>query len=469
MSISSFAGIRLDGVQGQWKNNDSGWWWENADSSYPINQWVWLDGNGDNIAECYYFDEKGYMAANKDVDGYHVNADGQWVDMYGTVQTKQVSNESVSAGNDHSSIYDSYYEDNLISPNDETQVQVKKKIEYPDYDDDNWRKYIDENNPRYQDWVNAENKGLHVFYNGKLHVIMYEFTEEQKREKTYEVSDEINQVIDDFKDTYNIKGRSDIEKEILILLYIANNCKYSFKGARKYDAEGCLLDGKAVCSGYSEAFYIMAEQCGLDAFKAWNGKGDGDHAWNKVKIDGKWYNVDPTWADSGTHLNADYINISDEACNKIAHHEISSSGKYKAKSNYSKEKIKKLIDEFYEEYFITQEELDKRAEREAELARREEKKKAFNEKRELEKAKKAWTKKRDNVKSDLRKVNSLIEELNQSIVETEKSDNYESEEAKSSSLQSLQEKLEKAEEKRDKLSKELEEINEEGEANHYQD
>ncbi len=114
ITFSSFAGTRLDGVQGSWKNNEIGWWWENADSSYPVNQWVWLDGNGDNIAECYYFDEKGYMAFSREVEGYFVNADGQWVDNE-SVQTKTLNNQSVSDVNDHSSIYDHYYEDNLIS------------------------------------------------------------------------------------------------------------------------------------------------------------------------------------------------------------------------------------------------------------------------------------------------------------------------------------------------------------------
>ena len=92
MTITSFAGTRIDGTQGQWKRNEIGWWWENVDSSYPVSKWEWLDGNGDGVAECYYFDEKGYMAANRDVGGYWVNADGQWVDMYGTVQTKVVNN-----------------------------------------------------------------------------------------------------------------------------------------------------------------------------------------------------------------------------------------------------------------------------------------------------------------------------------------------------------------------------------------
>lgn len=51
-----------------WKRNDKGWWYVNADGSYPTNKWqkindVW-----------YYFDENGYMLANKWVK----HTDGKW-------------------------------------------------------------------------------------------------------------------------------------------------------------------------------------------------------------------------------------------------------------------------------------------------------------------------------------------------------------------------------------------------------
>lgn len=45
----------------QWQEDDFGWWWQNDDGSYPVSQWLWLDGNGDGTAECYYFDEEGLL------------------------------------------------------------------------------------------------------------------------------------------------------------------------------------------------------------------------------------------------------------------------------------------------------------------------------------------------------------------------------------------------------------------------
>lgn len=82
MSIQVFAG--------EWKKNDTGWWYQNNDNSYPVNTWAWIDGNKDGIAECYYFNENGYMLANTNTpDNYTVNENGAWT-VDGVVQTKNM-------------------------------------------------------------------------------------------------------------------------------------------------------------------------------------------------------------------------------------------------------------------------------------------------------------------------------------------------------------------------------------------
>lgn len=75
---------------GNWQNNDTGWWWQRNNGSYPANEWKWIDGNGDGTAESYYFDVNGYLATNTAVDGYSVNADGAWT-VDGVVQSKAVN------------------------------------------------------------------------------------------------------------------------------------------------------------------------------------------------------------------------------------------------------------------------------------------------------------------------------------------------------------------------------------------
>lgn len=80
MSSPAFAGT--------WKSNQTGWYWEEDDGTYPVSSWQWLDGNQDGISECYYFNEEGYLLTNTTTpDDYQVNADGRWV-VNGEVQTR---------------------------------------------------------------------------------------------------------------------------------------------------------------------------------------------------------------------------------------------------------------------------------------------------------------------------------------------------------------------------------------------
>lgn len=83
-------GFSFTALAGQWRQNPIGWWYDNGNGTYPANQWQWIDGNGDGIAECYYFDHSGYcMVYAVTPDGYQVNADGAWV-VSGQVQTRNV-------------------------------------------------------------------------------------------------------------------------------------------------------------------------------------------------------------------------------------------------------------------------------------------------------------------------------------------------------------------------------------------
>ncbi len=79
-SIPAFAG--------EWKQDNTGWWWQENDGTYPTNTWCWLDGNQDGISECYYFNEAGYLLTNTFTpDGYWVNGYGAWIDN-GAIQGK---------------------------------------------------------------------------------------------------------------------------------------------------------------------------------------------------------------------------------------------------------------------------------------------------------------------------------------------------------------------------------------------
>ena len=101
-ATTAFAGI--------WKQDSIGWWWQREDGSYPMNGWEWIDGNGDNISECYYFDHSGYCLMNTQTpDGYQVDENGAWV-VNSVVQTKATPKQSAVSTSQKAGISSCYIE-----------------------------------------------------------------------------------------------------------------------------------------------------------------------------------------------------------------------------------------------------------------------------------------------------------------------------------------------------------------------
>lgn len=77
--------------------NETRWWYDNEDGTYARNGWYWLDGNQDGVAECYYFDSEGWMAAGTTTpDGYEVNENGAWI-VGGIPQTQEIISADAEA------------------------------------------------------------------------------------------------------------------------------------------------------------------------------------------------------------------------------------------------------------------------------------------------------------------------------------------------------------------------------------
>ena len=103
---------------------------------------------------------------------------------------------------------------------------------------------------------------------------------------------ELLEVRDKFLATMpNLDEMSDYEKVLGILSFMSY-IKYGFdeKGNTIDDAYTTLTGGKATCGGFSEAFNFLAKAINLQSEKIRN---PGVHAWNVVKICGKWFEVEP--------------------------------------------------------------------------------------------------------------------------------------------------------------------------------
>lgn len=99
------------------------------------------------------------------------------------------------------------------------------------------------------------------------------------------------------------KRQGDLAKELFIYEYIMNHATYltgdMTNQPRFVTAAGVLIDGKANCQGYADAFYMLGRMCGLNVGRISGQAGGSGHAWNTITFDdGKTYFVDATWDDS---------------------------------------------------------------------------------------------------------------------------------------------------------------------------
>lgn len=71
---------------------------------------------------------------------------------------------------------------------------------------------------------------------------------------------------------------------------------------------GCLVNCKAVCQGYAEAFMYIMNKLGIECGITHGDTDDDKHAWNYVKVDGDYYWIDVTW-DDPIDMNSDADNL----------------------------------------------------------------------------------------------------------------------------------------------------------------
>ena len=94
---------------------------------------------------------------------------------------------------------------------------------------------------------------------------------------------------------------SDYEKLCAVYGWICTNIVYDYDTLYdddyllKYTAYAAMVNKTAVCQGYAVLLYRLALSLGLDCRIVVGIGNGGPHAWNIIKIDGKYYCVDVTW------------------------------------------------------------------------------------------------------------------------------------------------------------------------------
>lgn len=151
--------------------------------------------------------------------------------------------------------------------------------------------------------IEVNNSYLFTLYDGK---------------QTHELIKKKNEVIKEIIDP----NMTDYEKVLAIHDYVVKNTVYDYSNNVHWQsnwAYGALVNQTAVCGGYTNAMYYLLNEVGIENIDVTGSVRGIGHAWNKVKLDGVWYNLDATWDDVSkvpdSSVRYDYFLISD---NKLA-------------------------------------------------------------------------------------------------------------------------------------------------------
>lgn len=107
------------------------------------------------------------------------------------------------------------------------------------------------------------------------------------------------ELVSEIMNTYS----TDFERERALYEAICLTCDYDHESlitgltAEGQIPYGVLVEHKAVCGGYSVTFHIGLSMMGIENIHVVGMTTQGFHGWNKVCLDGEWYEVDVTWGD----------------------------------------------------------------------------------------------------------------------------------------------------------------------------
>lgn len=155
-------------------------------------------------------------------------------------------------------------------------------------------------------------------YNDVSQLLTVNYTYNMEEQKV--IQDAVKEKVEEITGEILKPGMSYIEREIAINNYLVRTIEYDNEAANQlieygkvdekyynsFNAYGALIEGTAVCEGYSEAFKLLCDRAGIDCIIV-TGELDGvGHAWNRVRINDKWYDVDVTNNDKEDLTNSHF-------------------------------------------------------------------------------------------------------------------------------------------------------------------
>ena len=153
-----------------------------------------------------------------------------------------------------------------------------------------------------------------------------------------QVTKKINSLLNGTFDGW--EKRTDSNNAKRVYNWILANFTYD-ETLKEHSSYGGIIKGSTVCQGYATASYRLLREMGVNNRVV----ASETHGWNIVKIAGKWYCYDTTWADDLTNMaieyyGKDYEDLSDYKyyfflCNEKQLQSLDSDGEHTRTSDYN--------------------------------------------------------------------------------------------------------------------------------------
>lgn len=153
----------------------------------------------------------------------------------------------------------------------------------------------------------------------------YTKSREESRDLQERVDDCVDECLAGMPDTPD-----EYEKAKYIYEYLIQNTEYDTNAPDNQNICSVFLNGRSVCQGYAKAAQYLLKQAGIEcALISGTVKGGEPHAWNLMKLNGKWCYMDATWGDASYReadgevrtggINYDYLGADDGQMNRTHH------------------------------------------------------------------------------------------------------------------------------------------------------
>lgn len=176
----------------------------------------------------------------------------------------------------------------------------------------------------FQAVIEAYNQDEYLAYDARGYSLRYSFTSstiqarfEHKYGMTQEQADYVEKETKRLAPIITKNSKNDHDKVKAIHDFVVLNTEYDDKMRQEYNTPyHALTLQETLCSGYSTLTYKLLEAADVPVrLISGTSRGIG-HAWNMVKLDGKWYHLDTTWDDpkgsSKNSVNYNYYMLDDK-------------------------------------------------------------------------------------------------------------------------------------------------------------